>query len=163
MHGRLTDHSRVVWELAQEEAREFATGYLGTEHILLGLLREPHGIAGRVLREDFGVTLEAAYEEVRIVAGQGRGAVPKKKLSRTKHTDRLMKELAVKEAMSLNCSYIATEHLLLGMLAATALEPDPKKARTRVKRYYYGHGVRILERFGLDYADVRQKVLARRH
>jgi ATP-dependent Clp protease ATP-binding subunit ClpA len=110
---RFTERGRQVVVLAQNEARVLRHNYIGTEHILLGLLREQEGLAARVL-ESLGVTLEEARARVVRIVGQGdevtTGQIP--------FTPRAKKvlELALREALSLGNDFIGTEHLLLGLL-----------------------------------------------
>jgi hypothetical protein len=110
---RFTERARQVVVLAQDEARSLKHNYIGTEHILLGLLREKEGVAARVL-ESFGVTLEEARARVGRIHGQGdeevTGQIP--------FTPRATKtlEFAQREALSLGHNYIGTEHILLGLL-----------------------------------------------
>jgi ATP-dependent Clp protease ATP-binding subunit ClpA len=109
---RFTDRARTVLVLAQEEARLLNHGFIGTEHILLGIIREGEGVGARVL-ESFGVSLEAAREKVRETIGMSgtSGESPP-------FTPRAKKvlELSLREALQLNHSYIGTEHLLLGLV-----------------------------------------------
>jgi len=113
MFERFTERARQVIVLAQAEARALKHNYIGTEHLLLGLLREEEGLAARVLAS-FGVTLEAVRAEVARIVGQGHevegGQIP--------FTPRAKKilELSLREALDLGHNYIGTEHLLLGLL-----------------------------------------------
>ena len=125
--------------LAQEEARELKHNYIGTEHLLLGLLREEEGVGANVL-ESLGVTLEGVRGQVGRIVGQGdevtTGQIP--------FTPRAKKvlELGLREALSLGHNYIGTEHLLLGL----AREND-------------GVGCRILLDFGADADTIRGAVV----
>jgi len=113
MFERFTERARQVVVLAQDEARALKQNYIGTEHLLLGLLREEEGVAARVL-ESLRVTLEEARFVVGRVVGQGdevtTGQIP--------FTPRAKKvlELALREALSLGHNYIGTEHILLGLV-----------------------------------------------
>ena len=113
MFERFTNRARHTVVLAQEEARQLKHNYIGTEHILLGLLGEPEGYAGRVLTS-FGITRDGAREEVRAMVGLGNseqsGHIP--------FTPRAKKtlELALREALALHHNYIGTEHILLGVI-----------------------------------------------
>ena len=113
MFERFTNRARHVVVLAQEEARLLNHNYIGTEHILLGLLGEPESIAGQVLG-DFGLTREGSREDVERITGRGKssqsGHIP--------FTPRAKKtlELSLREAMSLGHNYIGTEHILLGLI-----------------------------------------------
>ena len=112
MFDRFTERARQVVVLAQDEARALKHNYIGTEHILLGLLREEEGLAARVL-EGFQVTVEDVRARIREVIGEGdevtTGQIP--------FTPRAKKalELALREALSLGHNYIGTEHVLLGL------------------------------------------------
>jgi hypothetical protein len=136
---RFNDRARQVVVLAQEEARILKHNYIGTEHILLGLLREEKGIAARVL-ESLDITIERVRAEVVRVVGSGEegtsGAIP--------FTPRAKKvlELALREALSLAHNYIGTEHLLLGLV-----------------RENEGVAARILVDFDADDETIRQEVL----
>jgi ATP-dependent Clp protease ATP-binding subunit ClpC len=113
MFERFTNRARHVVVLAQEEARGLQHNYIGTEHILLGLLGEPGGVAAQAL-DRFGVTLAGAREEVKGIVGIGKGAVS----GHIPFTPRAKKtlELALREALQLNHNYIGTEHILLGVI-----------------------------------------------
>jgi ATP-dependent Clp protease ATP-binding subunit ClpC len=110
---RFTERARQVVVLAQDEARALKHNYIGTEHILLGLLREEEGLAARVL-ESLDITVEEVRAQVARIVGQGdevtTGQIP--------FTPRAKKvlELALREALSLGHNYIGTEHILLGMV-----------------------------------------------
>jgi ATP-dependent Clp protease ATP-binding subunit ClpC len=110
---RFTQRARRVLTLAQEEAERLSHNYIGTEHLLLGLIREENGVAGRVLRE-LGAKPERVAEMVERMTGAGRRA-PAGKLDLTPRTKQVI-EYAVDEARKLGHSYIGTEHLLLGLI-----------------------------------------------
>ncbi len=113
MFERFTDEARHVVVLAQDEARRLQHNYIGTEHLLLGLLGEPDSTAGRVLQQ-FGMSLDQAREEVLGKVGRGKrqlnGHIP--------FTPRSKKvlELALREALTLGSASIGTEHILLGVV-----------------------------------------------
>ena len=113
MFERFTSQARHVVVLAQEEARGLGHNYIGTEHILLGLLGEPGGIAVQALNR-CGLTLEGAREEVKGIIGIGKGSVS----GHIPFTPRAKKtlELALREAVHLRHGYIGTEHILLGVI-----------------------------------------------
>jgi ATP-dependent Clp protease ATP-binding subunit ClpA len=113
MFERFTAYARHVVVLAQEEARRLNHNYIGTEHILLGLLGEPEGVAFRVL-ESFGLSLDRGREEVAAIIGVGKAEVGK----HIPFTPRAKKtlELSLREALSLGHNYIGTEHILLGLI-----------------------------------------------
>jgi ATP-dependent Clp protease ATP-binding subunit ClpA len=113
MFERFTAYARHVVVLAQEEARQLNHNYIGTEHILLGLLGEPDGIAFRVLR-DIGISLEGARQEVTAVVGTGKHA-PSGHIPFTPRAKKTL-EYALREALQLHHNYIGTEHILLGLI-----------------------------------------------
>src|SRR5215468_9169548 len=139
MFERFTDRARRVVVLAQQEARLLGHDYIGTEHLLLGLLADGEGTAARAL-ESLGVTLDAAREQVREIIGEGeqpqQGHIP--------FTPRAKKvlELSLREALNLGDDHIGTEHLLLGLLA----EADDV-------------GAQIVARLGASRRAVRDKVI----
>src|SRR6202030_1761348 len=110
---KFTERSRKVLSLAQEEAQRFQHNYIGTEHLLLGLVREGEGVAAKVL-QNLGVKLPKVRSEVENIIGRGDRIV----LGEIGLTPRSKKviELAVDEARRLNHQYIGTEHLLLGLV-----------------------------------------------
>src|SRR5258708_26973383 len=111
--NRFTQRARKVLSLAQEEAQRFQHNYIGTEHILLGLIREGEGVGAKVL-SNLGVDLQKARSAVEFMIGRGDRIV----LGEIGLTPRAKKviEYAVDEARRLNHHYIGTEHLLLGLL-----------------------------------------------
>jgi ATP-dependent Clp protease ATP-binding subunit ClpA len=130
MFERFTDQARRVVVLAQEEARMLGHGYIGTEHILLGLLAEGEGMAAQVLAT-LGISLDAAREQVAEIAGEGTGR-PGAHIPFTPRTKKVL-ELSLREAQRLGDSYIGTEHILLGL----AREGE-------------GVGVQVLDRLGVS-------------
>src|ERR671917_859020 len=148
MFERFTERARQVVVLAQDEARALKHNYIGTEHILLGLLREEEGLAARVL-DSLDITVEEVRAQVARIVGQGEevttGQIP--------FTPRAKKvlELALREALSLGHNYIGTEHILLGLVrenegvAARILldfDADSEKIRNEVIRMLSGPGGR---------------------
>ena len=138
MFERFTERARQVVVLAQDEARMLKHNYIGTEHVLLGLLREEEGLAARVLGS-LDIKLEAVRAEVARIIGRGDEAV----LGQIPFTPRAKKvlELAFRQSRSLGHDYIGTEHILLGIaeendgVAARillGLGADPDKIRTEV-------------------------------
>lgn len=113
MFERFTEPARQVVVLAQEESRLLGHDYIGTEHLLLGLLREEEGVAARVL-ENLGVAIEEARVEVERRVGRGEGAATGQ-VPFTAPAKKAL-ELALREALSLGQNYIGTEHVLLGLL-----------------------------------------------
>src|SRR6202051_975017 len=145
---RFTERARQVVVLAQDEARALKHNYIGTEHILLGLLREEEGLAARVL-ESLDITVEEVRAQVARIVGQGdevtTGQIP--------FTPRAKKvlELALREALSLGHNYIGTEHILLGLVrenegvAARILldfDADAEKIRNEIIRMLSAPGPR---------------------
>ena len=113
MFERFTNRARHVVVLAQEEARRLRHNYIGTEHILLGLLGEPDGAAGRVLA-GFGMSLEATRREVTDIVSAGTTA-PSGHIPFTPRAKKTL-ELSLREALQLHHNYIGTEHILLGVM-----------------------------------------------
>ena len=138
MFERFTNRARHAVVLAQEEARRLSHNYIGTEHLLLGLLGE-QGIASEAL-ERFGVSLDGAREEVKSIIGPGKGMVT----GHIPFTPRAKKtlELALREALQLHHNFIGTEHILLGVL-----------------REGRGVGAEILERHANNLLEIRMAVL----
>ena len=110
---KFSERARRVLSLAQEEAQRFNHNYIGTEHILLGLVRETEGVAARVL-SNLGVELTKVRSAVEFIIGRGEKSVPGE-IGLTPRAKKVI-ELAVDEARRLNHSYIGTEHLLIGLL-----------------------------------------------
>jgi len=113
MFERFTKRARHVVVLAQEEARQLDHNYIGTEHVLLGLLGETEGLAARALR-GFGMSLDGARQEVRAIVGPGSSA-PGGHIPFTPRAKKTL-ELALREALQLQHNYIGTEHILLGLI-----------------------------------------------
>jgi ATP-dependent Clp protease ATP-binding subunit ClpC len=139
MFERFTDRARRVVVLAQEEARMLEHNYIGTEHLLLGLLAERGGVAARAL-QSLDVTLNAAREQVREIIGPGQQALT----GHIPFTPRAKKilELSLREALKVGSEVISTEHLLLGLVDEGA-----------------GVGAQILERLGAPAPAVREAVI----
>jgi ATP-dependent Clp protease ATP-binding subunit ClpC len=136
---KFTERARKVLTLAQEEAQRFNHNYIGTEHLLLGLVREGEGVAARVLT-NMGVQLPKVRSAVEFIIGRGEGAV----IGEIGLTPRAKKviELAIDEARRLNHNYIGTEHLLLGLV-----------------REGEGIAAGVLESLGVNLEKVRQQVM----
>lgn len=115
MFERFTERARQVVALAQGESRGLGHAHVGTEHILLGLLREHQGIAARVL-DSFDITLERARGEVVRIVGVGEEHGARRQVPFTAHAKQVL-QLALQEALDHGHNYIGTEHLLLGLLA----------------------------------------------
>src|SRR6476620_8550480 len=116
MYERFTDRARKVMQLANQEAQRFNHEYIGTEHILLGLVKEGSGVAANVLK-NLDVDLRKIRLEVEKIVQTGPGG-RRVVLGRLPHTPRAQKaiEYAVEEARSLKHNHVGTEHLLLGLL-----------------------------------------------
>jgi hypothetical protein len=140
MFTRFTDRARKVVVLAQDEARELGVGFVGPEHLLLGLLVEGEGVAAVAL-ESLGVSLEEARGQVVEIAGRGQGA-PAGRIPFTQPTKNVLEE-ALRQALQLGHKYIGTEHLLLSLLATS----DDSAARVLADR-------------GAGYDPVRERVVA---
>jgi ATP-dependent Clp protease ATP-binding subunit ClpC len=144
MFERFTERARQVVVLAQEEARTLKHNYIGTEHILLGLLREEEGLAARVL-ESLDITVERVRAQVVRIVGSGE-EVTSGQIPFTPRAKKVL-ELALREALSLGHNYIGTEHILLGLVrenegvAARILldfDADSEKIRNEVIRMLSG-------------------------
>ena len=139
MFQRFTDRARQVVVLAQTEARRLDHNYIGTEHILLGLIREGEGVAAKAL-ESLGISLEAVRQQVEEIIGQGQQA-PSGHIPFTPRAKKVL-ELSLREAQQLGHDYIGTEHILLGLIR----EGD-------------GVAAQVLVRLGADLNRVRQQVI----
>jgi ATP-dependent Clp protease ATP-binding subunit ClpC len=143
MFERFTDRARRVVVLAQEEARMLNHNYIGTEHILLGLLHEGEGVAARAL-ESLGISREAVRQQVEEIIGQGQQA-PAGHIPFTPRAKRVL-ELSLRESLQLGHQYIGTEHILLGLI-----------------REGEGVAAQVLVRLGADLNRVRQQVIQLLH
>ncbi|WP_010120113.1 ATP-dependent Clp protease ATP-binding subunit [Corynebacterium nuruki] len=139
MFERFTDRARRVVVLAQEEARALNHNYIGTEHILLGLIHEGEGVAAKAL-ESMGISLEAVRTEVEDIIGTG-GHPPNGYIPFTPRAKKVL-ELALREALQLGHKYIGTEHILLGLI-----------------REGEGVAAQVLVKLGADLSRVRQQVI----
>ncbi|HEY3924923.1 MAG TPA: Clp protease N-terminal domain-containing protein [Acidothermaceae bacterium] len=139
MFERFSPSGRQVIVLAQDEARRFNHNYIGTEHLLLGLLAEPEGVARRALLAA-GVTLDEARTRVQAAVGRGKRS-PSGHIPFTPSAKKVL-ELSLREALSLHHDYIGTEHLLLGLI-----------------REREGLGARLLTESGVDLLSLRMGVL----
>ncbi|MHB9111966.1 MAG: ATP-dependent Clp protease ATP-binding subunit [Thermoleophilia bacterium] len=176
MFERFTERARQVVVLAQEEARSLKHNYIGTEHLLLGLLREEEGIAAQVL-----VTLDVNLDEVRMQVAQIVGMGDEVAAGQIPFTPRAKKvlELALREALSLGHNYIGTEHILLGLIkenegvAARILlefDADSEKIRNEIMRKLTGSArrtpapqgegkkrVKLLDQFGRNLTKLAEE------
>src|SRR3712207_1454061 len=139
MFERFTDRARRVVVLAQEEARMLSHNYIGTEHILLGLIHEGEGVAAKAL-ESLDISLEAVRAQVEEISGQGQRA-PSGHIPFTPRAKKVL-ELSLREALQLGHSYIGTEHILLGLI-----------------REGEGVAAQVLQKLGADLNRVRQQVI----
>jgi ATP-dependent Clp protease ATP-binding subunit ClpC len=139
MFERFTDRARRVVVLAQEEARMLNHNYIGTEHILLGLIHEGEGVASKAL-ESLGISLESVREQVQEIIGQGQQA-PSGHIPFTPRAKKVL-ELSLREALQLGHNYIGTEHILLGLI-----------------REGEGVAAQVLVKLGADLNRVRQQVI----
>lgn len=141
MYERFTDRARKVMQLANQEASRFNHESIGTEHILLGLVKEGSGVAATVLKQ-FNVDLRKIRLEVEKIVQSGPDMVTMGKLPQTPRAKKVI-EYAMEEARNLNHNYVGTEHLLLGLL-----------------REHEGVGAQVLMYLGLNLEDVRAEVLS---
>ena len=139
MFERFTYRARGVLLMAQEEARNFQHNYIGTEHILLGLIREHEGIAAMAI-ESLGISLEAARQQVKEIIGQGHQA-PSGGIPLTPRVKKVL-ELSFRESLERGHDYIGTEHILLGLI-----------------RQDEGGAAQVLIKLGAEPNRVRQEVL----
>ena len=139
MFERFTDRARRVVVLAQEEARMLNHNYIGTEHILLGLIHEGEGVAAKAL-ESLGISLDAVRQQVQEIIGEGQQA-PSGHIPFTPRAKKVL-ELSLREALQLGHNYIGTEHILLGLI-----------------REGEGVAAQVLNKLGADLNRVRQQVI----
>jgi Clp amino terminal domain, pathogenicity island component len=139
MFKRFTDRARRAVDLAQDEAKRLNHGYIGTEHILLGLIREGDGVAAQAL-ESLGISLQAVRAQVEEIIGQGQQA-PSGHIPFTPRAKKVL-ELSLRESLQLGHDYIGTEHILLGLIR----EGD-------------GVAAEVLVKLGADLNRVRQQVV----
>src|SRR5215203_3772904 len=139
MFERFTDRARRVVVLAQEEARMLNHNYIGTEHILLGLIHEGEGVAAKAL-ESMNISLEAVRQQVEEIIGHGQAA-PTGHIPFTPRAKKVL-ELSLREALQLGHNYIGTEHILLGLI-----------------REGEGVAAQVLQKLGADLNRVRQTVI----
>jgi ATP-dependent Clp protease ATP-binding subunit ClpC len=140
---RYTDRARRAVVLAQEEARMLNHNYIGTEHILLGLIHEGEGVAAKAL-ESLGISLEAVRQQVQDIIGRGQQA-PSGHIAFTPRANEVL-ELASQEGLQLGHNYIGTEHILLGLI-----------------REGEGVAAQVLVKLGADLNRVRQQVIQLLH
>ncbi|MCX7704296.1 MAG: NDP-hexose 4-ketoreductase, partial [Planctomycetota bacterium] len=142
MFDKFTDRARRVMQLARAEAVRLNHDYIGTEHILLGLIEEGSGVAANVLK-NLGIDLQRIRQEVeRLVSSGSSSSVPSGQIPFTPRAKKVL-EFAVDEATSLGHNYIGTEHLLLGLLRETG-----------------GKAAQVLVNLGIRLNEVREEVLS---
>src|ERR1019366_554037 len=140
MYERFTDRARKVMQLANQEAQRFNHEYVGTEHVLLGLIKDGRGVAANVL-QNLEVDLSNNRNEVEKIVQAGPDMVTMGKLPQTPRAKKVI-EYAIEEARNLNHNYVGTEHLLLGLL-----------------REHDGVAAQVLMNLGLKLEEVREEVL----
>ena len=140
MFDRFTERAKKVMQLAQQEAQRFNHEYIGTEHILLGLVKEGSGVAANVLT-NLDIDLKKIRLEIEKIVQSGPNVVSVGKLPFTPRAKKVI-ELAVEEARNLGHNYVGTEHLLLGLL-----------------RENEGVAAQVLMNLGVKLEDVREEVL----
>src|SRR6201995_1677301 len=140
MYERFTDRARKVMQLANQEAQRFNHEYIGTEHVLLGLIKEGSGVAANVLK-NLDVDLRKIRLEGEKLAQSGPDMVTMGKLPQTPRAKKVV-EYAMEEARNLNHNYVGTEHLLLGLI-----------------REQEGVAAQVLMKLGLQLEGVREEVL----
>jgi hypothetical protein len=160
MFERFTGRARQVVVLAQDEARRLDHNYIGTEHILLGLIREGDGVAARAL-ESLGIGLDIVRQQVEEIIGRGQQA-PSGHIPFTPRTKKVL-ELSLREAQQLGHDYIGTEHILLGLVregdgvaaqVLVTLGADPDRLRQQV--------IQLLHGVGPDTSDLDEQIEAAR-
>jgi Clp amino terminal domain, pathogenicity island component len=145
MFERFTDRARRVVVLAQDEARRLDHNYIGTEHLLLGLIREGEGVAAKAL-EALGISLDTVRQQVEQIIGQGQQA-PSGHIPFTPRAKKVL-ELSLRESQQMGHNYIGTEHILLGLIhpgdgvarqVLVKLGADPNRVRQQVIRLLQEH------------------------
>ncbi len=140
MFERFTERARRVVVLAQDEARMLNHNYIGTEHILLGLIHEGHGLAAKAL-ESLGISLAVVRQQVEEIIGRGQQEPPSGHIPFTPRAKKVL-ELSLREALQLGHTYIGTEHILLGLI-----------------REGEGVAAQVLVGVGVDLNRARQQVI----
>ncbi|GAB6139200.1 ATP-dependent Clp protease ATP-binding subunit [Halanaerobaculum tunisiense] len=140
LFGRFTERAKKVMSLSQQEAQRLGHNYVGTEHLLLGLLKEEEGVAAKTLQEN-GLEIDDLRNKVTEIIGEPQGGIQVNKLSFTPRTKKVL-NLSLEEARRLGHNYVGTEHLLLGLLKE-------------------GEGVaaRILKEEGMDFTKIKKQVI----
>ena len=145
MFDRFTDRARRVVVLAQDEARMLKHNYIGTEHLLLGLIHEGEGVAAKAL-ESLGISLDAVRQEVEEIIGRGQDT-PSGHIPFTRRAKKVL-ELSLRESLQLGHDYIGTEHIRLGLIregngvaaqVLVKLGADLNRVRLQVLQVLHGH------------------------
>lgn len=140
MYGRFTERAQKVLLLAQEEAQYFDHNYVGTEHVLLGIIKENGGSASKIL-QNMGVTLEKVREAIENIEGRGTPSFYQTEIALTPRTKRLI-ELSIIEARNLGHNYVSPEHMLLGIISEGE-----------------GVAVAVLQGLGIDFEKLRDEII----
>ena len=146
MFERFTDRARRVVVFAQDEARGLNHNWIGTEHLLLAVIREGHGVGAKAL-ESMQISLDAARQQVESIIGRGQNPVGDGHIPFTPRAKKVL-ELSLREALQLGHNYIGTEHILLGLIregdgvaaqVLVSLGCDLNRARQQVIQLLHGH------------------------
>jgi ATP-dependent Clp protease ATP-binding subunit ClpC len=146
MFQRFTDRARRVVVFAQDEARGLNHSWIGTEHLLLAVIREGHGVGAKAL-ESMQISLDAARQQVESIIGRGQEPVGDGHIAFTPRAKKVL-ELSLREALELGHDYIGTEHILLGLIregdgvaaqVLVNLGSDLNRARQQVIQLLRGH------------------------
>ena len=146
MFERFTDRARRVVVFAQDEARGLNHNWIGTEHLLLAVIREGHGVGAKAL-ESMQISLDAARQQVESIIGRGQNPVGDGHIPFTPRAKKVL-ELSLREALQLGHNYIGTEHILLGMIregdgvaaqVLVSLGCDLNRARQQVIQLLHGY------------------------
>jgi ATP-dependent Clp protease ATP-binding subunit ClpC len=170
MFERFTDRARRVVVLAQDEARGLNHNWIGTEHLLLAVIREGHGVGAKAL-ESMQISLDAARQQVESLIGRGQNPVGDGHIPFTPRAKKVL-ELSLREALQLGHDYIGTEHILLGLIregdgvaaqVLVSLGCDLNRARQQVIQLLHGYQGRqsVLSTIGDELGDRLASMAAR--
>jgi ATP-dependent Clp protease ATP-binding subunit ClpC len=170
MFQRFTDRARRVVVFAQDEARGLNHNWIGTEHLLLAVIREGHGVGAKAL-ESMQISLDAARQQVESIIGRGQEPVGDGHIAFTPQAKKVL-ELSLREALQLGHDYIGTEHILLGLIregdgvaaqVLVNLGSDLNRARQQVIQLLHGHQGRrtSIATIGEELADRLASMAAR--
>jgi ATP-dependent Clp protease ATP-binding subunit ClpC len=170
MFERFTDRARRVVVLAQDEARGLNHNWIGTEHLLLAVIREGHGVGAKAL-ESMQISLDAARQQVESLIGRGQNPVGDGHIPFTPRAKKVL-ELSLREALQLGHNYIGTEHILLGLIregdgvaaqVLVSLGCDLNRARQQVIQLLHGYQGRqsVLSTIGDELGDRLASMAAR--